>query len=294
VINPNGETLMTGGTRSFGGSDYDTWLIKTDSIGNVLWHETYNGISTGGGGGTKVLSLLDGNFAILGGVENTGTGNSDALLMKVDPTGDQVWMKKYVASSGSHSFWSGSVLSDGSVLACGQTTNTNDGSQAGWLMKVDAIGDTLWTRTYNPSGGIDLLRDMVVLDNGDIVMVGFGRGENSTTQDGWILRVDSMGCVVENCFSVGVEELEQEEHYFSVYPNPASALVQIQRSSLKLQGISVRDVMGRVLRYTITLGRGGTQNDLQLDVSNWPNGVYLVSVTDEQGNNFTQRLVVQH
>jgi hypothetical protein len=33
---------------------------------------------------------------------------------------------------------------------------------------------------------------------------------------------------------------------------------------------------------------------MAMDVSNWPNGVYLISAIDEQGNNFTQRLVVQH
>ena len=220
AINEFGEVLMTGGTQSFGGNDYDTWLVKTDSIGNVLWHETYNGISSGGGGGTRVMALPDGNFAIVGGVENMSTGNSDALLMKVSPMGDEIWTKKYVAPVGSHSFWSGAVLEDGSIVACGQTTNTDDDSQAGWLVKTDQNGDTLWTRTYNPSDQIDRLLNMILMPNGDIVMVGSGRPEGQTNQDGWILRVDSMGCEIEGCFSVGVEELQDGDKFFMTYPNP--------------------------------------------------------------------------
>lgn len=292
VINEMGEVLITGGTKSFGGSDYDSWVVKTDSIGNVLWQQTYNHLSpSGGDGGSEIAELQDGNYVIAGAYDNTSLTASWAYLMKIDPDGNEIWTKRY-ENAVSQGFWACEVLNSGAILAVGQTNNTDDNSQAGWLMKTDANGDTIWTRTYNPSDGTDLLRNMLVMPNGDIVMVGFGRGENSTTQDGWILRVDSMGCEVENCFSVGVEELDKEEHYSIVYPNPASALVQIQSSSLKLQGISVRDVMGREMTSPNPSLPGG--EFLQLDVSNWPNGVYLISVTDEHGNNFTQRLVVQH
>ncbi len=277
TINEQGEVLMTGGTKSFGGSDYDTWLIKTDSIGNVLWQETYNSISPGGGGGTKVFPLTDGNYAIVGGVENMSTGNSDALIMKVDALGNEIWIKKHVAPIGSHSFWSGAALSNGAILGVGQTTNTNDGSQAGWLMKTDTNGDTLWTHTYNPSGSIDLLRNMMLMPNGDIVMVGFGRGANSTTQDGWILRVDSMGCEIEDCFITGVGELPfgSAQGTLEVYPNPNKGTFNIDLDGLNgaPAELLLYDLTGKQVTYRQL---AQTHNTIQLEAAD---GLYLYTIT---------------
>lgn len=274
VINEEGEVLMTGGTKSFGGSDYDTWLVKTDSIGNVLWFQTYNHLSSSGGdAGTCVVPTIDGNFAILGGSANASTGTSDGYIMKVNPTGNVIWTKKHVPSNGSQSLWWGEALSDGSIVACGQTTDTEDGSQAGWLVKADANGDTLWTRTFNPSNLIDRLLNMLLMPNGDIVMVGSGRAPGQTIQDGWVLRVDSDGCLVEGC-SVGVEDLEQEEGYFIAYPNPTTST-----TTLTWQGqthgnfqLSLYDVHGRLLlNETLPTAQGSKQ----LDMSTYAKGIYF-------------------
>ncbi len=297
TINEQGEVLMTGGTKSFGGSDYDTWLIKTDSIGNVLWQETYNSISPGGGGGTKVFPLTDGNYAIVGGVENMSTGNSDALIMKVDPLGNEIWIKEHVAPIGSHSFWSGAALSNGAIIGVGQTTNTDDGSQAGWLMKTDANGDTLWTHTYNPSGSTDLLRNMMLMPNGDIVMVGFGRGANSTTQDGWILRVDSLGCEVENCFITGVEELPfgSAQGTLEVYPNPFTNSTTIAYDLGKEceLGCVLRlyDLHGRVLLEEMLSLQDG-KGQFEVDMSRYTNGIYYCSLYGNKQLLQTEKLIL--
>lgn len=202
VINEVGEVIMTGYTKSFGGSaNGRTWTIKTDSIGNVLWQKVYSG-DANNGTGIGICRSSDGNLVISGG--NNGSGNgSDGMLLKIDTEGNEIWTKRYQVPNG-QGLWGVVGLDDGTIVSCGVTDDGND--QAGWLIKTDENGDTLWTRTYDPSDATDYLRNMLVMPNGDIVMVGFGRGENSTTQDGWILRVDSMGCVVENCFLTSVNE----------------------------------------------------------------------------------------
>ena len=293
VINEEGSVLMTGYTSSFQGADNDSWLILTDSIGNVSWQKTYNHLSpSGGDAGSRVLESINGGLFIVGGSHNSLTGNSDGYLMKIDSTGDPVWTKKYIPTSGSQSFWSGSALSDGSVLACGQTTNTSNGSQAGWLVKADMNGDTIWTRTYNPSDDIDLLRNMLVMDNGDIVMVGFGEGDNSTTQDGWILRVDSMGCVVENCTgSVGADDdlstLHSEK--LSIYPNPAINQLNISLNGIdaKESEVVIHDLMGKEIHRFVSV------SDREIiDVSTWARGIYHCSLYSNQRLLQTEKLIL--
>lgn len=287
---------MTGYTASFQGSDNDTWLIKSDSIGNVVWHRTYNHLSPNeGDGGLRVLVLADGNFIIIGGSNNSSTGNSDGFMLKVDPNGNEIWTKKYVATSGSQGLYAGAELNDGSIVSCGQTTNTSDESQAGWLIKTNANGDTLWTRTYNPSPLIDRLLNMLVMPNGDIVMVGSGRDTGQINQDGWILRVDRMGCVEENCFLTSVnEELGIKNEELNVFPNPANDVVNF----------SIQPPVGRSLEVTVRvvdmLGRVSSppakerSGEVLLNTSHLPNGIYLITVTDQDGNRYTERLVVQH
>lgn len=91
---------------------------------------------------------------------------------------------------------------------------------------------------------------------------------------------------------VGIEELQ--EVVFTLYPNPATHSFRIQlsdSSSPTPEGIlvSVTDVLGR----TIANLEPQTLN-LELNVSDWPNGIYFVSVTDRNGGSYSERLMVQH
>lgn len=287
---------MTGYTASFQGSDNDTWLIKSDSIGNVVWHRTYNHLSPNeGDGGLRVLVLADGNFIIIGGSNNSSTGNSDGFMLKVDPNGNEIWTKKYVATSGSQGLYAGAELNDGSIVSCGQTTNTSDESQAGWLIKTNANGDTLWTRTYSPSPLIDRLLNMLVMPNGDIIMVGSGRDTGQINQDGWILRVDSMGCVEENCFSVGIEEIEKEDRFFRAGPNPFSQSTTIAYDLGKdcESGCELRlyDLQGRVI-LSQTLFTDEGKGSITVDMSNYRSGIYYCSLYGDKQLLQTEKLIL--
>jgi hypothetical protein len=190
----------------------------------------------------------------------------------VDTAGNEIWSKEYEVAGG-QGLWGVVGLDNGMIVSCGVTDGAS-GSQAGWLIKTDANGDTIWTRTFDEGIGTDYLRNMMVMDNGDIVMVGFGRGENSTSQDGWILRVDSMGCVVENCFSVGVDELEVAEPSVSVYPNPnqGTFTVQVLLAATDEATMEVYNISGQLV-YSKRLYPGS--NRLQLNVAD---GLYLYRV----------------
>lgn len=291
VVNAEGDVLMTGYTKSFPSvSTGRTWVIRTDSIGNVKWHRTYNGVVGVGSSAAGISLLPDGNLLVAGGNSTFGSSNfgGDGSLLKIDTAGNQIWAKEYEVLEG-QGLWHCKGLEDGTIVSCGVSVG-DDGSQAGWLIKTDAEGDTLWTRTYNPSSLIDFIRFMLVMPNGDIVMLGNGRAPGEVIQDGWILRVDSMGCLVENCFSVGVEEMD-ETGWFSIYPNPARDVVKIdlQHSITGVQHVSVTDVLGRERFSLSPFSLSET-----LEVSDWPDGIYLITLTDEDGSRYTERLVVRH
>jgi hypothetical protein len=86
IIETSGNCLVVvGSTDSYGAGAFDLYLIKTDSVGNVLWTKTYGG--SGNDFGNCVQETSDGGFIVCGYTGSFGTG-ADAYLIKTDSLGD--------------------------------------------------------------------------------------------------------------------------------------------------------------------------------------------------------------
>jgi hypothetical protein len=234
--------------------------------------------------------LPDGNLLVAGGNSTFGSGvfDGDGFLLKIDTAGTQLWAKEYEVMGG-QGLWGVVGLEDGTIVSCGVTDDGAGGSQAGWLIKTDENGDTLWTRTYDSSDLIDYLRNMLVLPNGDIVMVGHGRAPGQTNQDGWILRVDSMGCLVEGCGAVGIEEqLVIGNEQFSIWPNPAENVLNIV-SQMKMETVQLYDMQGRLV-YRSAVGH---LQEYGVDVSSLGVGMYVLEVRSTEGIQSVRKVMIQ-
>ena len=85
--------IVAGWTYSFGSGSYDVYLIKTDSLGDILWTRTYGGGS--GDGGFSVQQTQDGGFIIAGRTYSFGAGWCDVYLIKTNSLGDSLWTRTY-------------------------------------------------------------------------------------------------------------------------------------------------------------------------------------------------------
>ncbi len=77
----DGGYMVIGYTNSFGSEGRDAYLLKTDSMGNEVWHTTVGG--TGDDIALSVAQTGDGSYVLGGSTMSSGAGGADGWLVKV-------------------------------------------------------------------------------------------------------------------------------------------------------------------------------------------------------------------
>jgi Leucine-rich repeat (LRR) protein len=145
----DGGYIIAGTTKSFGAGERDVYLIKTTANGDTLWTRTYGGLSHDYG--HSVQQTSDGSYIVAGQTYSFGAGEWDVYLVKTDTNGDTLWTKTYGGTDSDYGY-SVQQTSDGSYIVAGWTGSFGAGETDVYLIKTNANGDTLWTKTY---GGTD-------------------------------------------------------------------------------------------------------------------------------------------
>ena len=161
----------------------------------------------------------------------------------------------------------------------------------GIILKVSANGDSLWYREYEYDTcqkNQDYLRDIKPTSDGGFIAAGFfipttGSPCNDTgTQDMWVMKLDSCGCVFAGCDSacaglVGIEEFSVSGLEFRVFPNPTSGKITLQVNLPQNSNtrITVYNVLGELVYDQPFINR-------QIDLSYLPGGMYFLHIAQGQ------------
>lgn len=186
----DGGFLAVGYTYSFGDGDANVFAVRTDANGGLVWQRAYGG--PGRDYGFSVCEM-PGGFAIAGYTTSWGAGKEDIYIIRTNADGDTIWTRCYGGSAQDEAR-SLCATSDGCLIVAGSTKSFGSGSADIYAAKIDAAGDTVWTRTL---GGVESDWAQSVCETYDgCYGIGGVTGSNSANRDICVAKVNAGGDVV--------------------------------------------------------------------------------------------------
>ena len=137
--------VIVGSTQSFGQGSFDVYLLKTDSIGNLLWSKALGG--TGSDEGYCVQQTSDAGYIITGKSTAFCPDTSEICLIKTDESGNLLWSKTFRGPTAFNFARSVQQSLDGGYVIVGSTQSFSHEYDI-YLLKTDTTGNLLWSKTF--------------------------------------------------------------------------------------------------------------------------------------------------
>lgn len=175
--------------------NYDMKLVKTDANGAFEWSKSYG--STAMSANEEIASVIqsnDGGYLLMGRKFDIASSNWDALLIKTDTLGNVSWSKTYggVASEAGNSI---QQTADGGYIIAGGSTGFGAGAVDMYLVKTDALGNELWSKTVGGIGN-DVANGVAQTADGGYVALGQTTSFGAGSVDVYLVKLDNSGALV--------------------------------------------------------------------------------------------------
>ncbi len=223
IVNEDGslllvvETLSSNEEITTNHGNYDAWIIKTDSSGNVLWQKCYGGDEADAARAALRAIENDGfvfagyaGSSLNGDITNYNPGfYADAWFWKMDEDSTILWQSYF---GGTNFEWATSlaVTSDGSYIsACSSGSTDEDvvdhhgaeGISDIWILKLDPAGNLLWSKSVGGSAN-DFASGLIATSDGGALISGYSYSADGdaadhhgsiTESDMFIIKIDADG-----------------------------------------------------------------------------------------------------
>lgn len=175
----------------------DMFLLKLDSLGNVLWAISEGNEGTDGGhpvdvdiyGNIAVVVYFTSDTLVISNSTIINLGNFDHCLVKYSPNGTPLWAKSIAGTDDDFSisisidnannyivygrYYSPNLYVDTITLVNTDSLGTSDI----FIIKIDSLSNILWTKSIG-GNGFDIATVMDINNNNDLIIGGYFGSES--------------------------------------------------------------------------------------------------------------------
>jgi uncharacterized delta-60 repeat protein len=191
IRSSDGNYVVAGWTNSFG-SNYDFYVVKLDSSGNIIWTKTIGG--SGDDQAWSITQSSDGGYVVAGRTSSFGAGGWDFYVVKLDSSGNVQWTKTIGGPGSQDEAWSIIQSSDGGYVVAGWSDSFGAGLRDFYVVKLDANGNVVWSKTIGGNYG-DGAHSIIQSSDGGYVVVGSTESFGAGGWEMYIVKLDSSGNV---------------------------------------------------------------------------------------------------
>ncbi|HKR05012.1 MAG TPA: T9SS type A sorting domain-containing protein [Bacteroidia bacterium] len=288
--------VITGATESFSGNIfYDVYMIKTDSIGDLIWSKTY--------GGDKVdatycvIEAPDGGYVVTGFTDSwaylhlrpndpltiLGDDSSHVFFMKVNVLGDTVWARAIGGTTVDEAYALINAPDGGYIIGAYSNSFSSNDSLDAYIIHTDSLGVS-GCHTYfisphigNPNTIVNSYTPTVI--TGLIIT-------NSPTIEDTVTFLQS-----DPCLGVSVEENNLVQTMGILFPNPfsTSAVIILPEGYNVPVNVTIYDIFGK---KTGTETISPLTREIKIERKNLPDGIYFIEINSAVKNIFRSKMIL--
>lgn len=293
----DGGFLVAGHSDSYSENvnESDIWLLKINANGEREWEKafkTHEIIDEAHG----VIETAEGDFIVVGNTTSLLDGNTDAIVLKINNKGEQIWQKIIGGEKSQHA---NHIVRNADGYAIIGSAEILKKRWEMWVFAIDNEGNMLWQQNYGGSDN-EMGNTLVQNPDGSYILAGFTYSFAEGSLDAWVVKIDEKGDKLWSKAFGGLSTdeafdvlLTQDNHiliagYSDIYiPDKNFNNTSTDGNDIFLVAL---DQQGGEL-WKETLGGKGTQRAYA--VIEKPDGYIVAGFTDEDEEQAADHLVVK-
>ena len=276
----DGGYVVGGWGQSYSFPYDDFFLVKVSSGGDFQWARTFGGQYHDFG--WSVIQTSDEGFAFVGETEISGSGYSDALILKLSSSGELQWAKTWGGAKSDRAY---SVIQtpDGGFVVAGNTLSFGAGGVDALVLKLSSSGELQWAKTFGGSSE-ETARCIIPTSDGGFAVAGWTFSAGAGRCDVLVLKLAADGNLQWARTFGGVDD---ERGFSIVETSDGGYAVAGHTTSF---GVGSYDFLilkltsDGVLQWASTFGTSG-EDHLTSIIQN-PDTTYTMAGTLSSGDNF--------
>lgn len=296
IVAGTSNSSITGDKTENSRGQEDYWILKLDTVGNILWQKTI------GGNKKDDLSTMiitnDGGYLLTGSSKSNISGDKnedcegidDFWIVKLNANGEIEWQNTI---GGSDIDISTSIIqtSDNGYLVggysksniSGKKTENSMGMEDYWIIKLNNDGSIAWQNTIG-GDNTDVLSSVSENTDGSLVLGGSSKsgmtgdktvGEASISESYWVINHSEI---------LDIKDFSSQNK-LTIYPNPFQSELNIETESF-IETFKIYDINGRLINEFKNI-----KNPEILDLSRLDRGLYFAEFSNS--SNITIKKVIK-